>query len=60
MSYVRTLGAISLQVEIGKRLPSEDDIKESLTLQNPVSAIESRAARSAVSADSGQTYVICA
>jgi len=65
-SEVRPLG-IPLQVEIGKRPPSDDDISESLTLHNPISAVESRAARSAVSADLvvykvvddvGQTYVI--
>jgi hypothetical protein len=65
-SEVRPLG-IPLQVEIGKRPPSEDDISESLTLHNPISAVESRAVRSAVSADlvvykivddAGQTYVI--
>lgn len=65
-SEVRPLG-IPLQVEIGKRPPSDDDISESLTLHNPISAVESRAARSAVSAnlvvykivdDVGQTYVI--
>jgi CBS domain-containing protein len=64
-SEVRPLG-IPLQVEIGKRPPSDDDISESLTLHNP-SAVESRAARSAISADLvvykvvddvGQTYVI--
>jgi CBS domain-containing protein len=59
---------IPLQVEIGKGLQGDQDsIGESSTLQNPISTVESRAIRSAVSEDlvvykivddAGQTYVI--
>jgi CBS domain-containing protein len=59
---------IPLQVEIGKGLSGDQDsIGESSTLQNPISTVESRAIRSAISDDlviykivddAGQTYVI--
>ena len=58
---------IPLQVEIGKGLLDDQDSIGESTLQNPVSTVESRAIRSAVSEDlvvykivddSGQTFVI--
>ena len=59
---------IPLQVEIGKGLSGDQEsIGESSTLQNPISTVESRAIRSAISDDlviykivddAGQTYVI--